>query len=52
MDRGDAGARIRAQISREDRRKGADYVLDSSGDRPALEAEVDRLWKWLTSVPS
>jgi dephospho-CoA kinase len=52
MDRGDAEARIRAQISREERVTGADYVLDNSGDRPALEAEVDRLWKWLTSVPS
>jgi dephospho-CoA kinase len=51
MDRGDAEARIRAQISREERVKGADYVLDNSGDRQALEAEVDRLWEWLTSVP-
>jgi dephospho-CoA kinase len=51
MDRGDAEARIRAQISPEERRKGADFVLDNSGDRAALEAEVARLWGWLTSVP-
>jgi dephospho-CoA kinase len=52
MDRGDAEARIRAQISREERAKGADYVLDNSGDRTALEAEVARLWEWLTSAPA
>jgi dephospho-CoA kinase len=47
MERADAEARIRAQISREERKENADYVLDNSGDRPALEAEVERLWKWL-----
>jgi dephospho-CoA kinase len=49
MDRGDAEARIRAQISPEERAKGADYVLDNSGDRAALEAGVARLWEWLTA---
>jgi dephospho-CoA kinase len=48
MDRGDAEARIRAQISREERTNGADYVLDNSGDRAALDSEVARLWEWLT----
>jgi dephospho-CoA kinase len=48
MERPDAEARIRAQISREERKQNADYVLDNSGDRAALEAEVERLWKWLT----
>ena len=33
FDRTDAEARIRAQISREERVKEADYVLDNSGDR-------------------
>ena len=47
MDRADAEARIRAQISREERVKGVDYVLDNSGDRAALELEVVRLWEWL-----
>lgn len=50
MDRADAEARIRAQISREERKENADYVLDNSGDRAALEAEVERLWKWLNQV--
>lgn len=47
MDRSDAEARIRAQISREERVREADYVLDNSGDRAALEVEVARLWDWL-----
>jgi len=49
MDRADAEARIRAQISREERLKEADFVVDNSGDRTALEAEVARLWEWLTA---
>jgi dephospho-CoA kinase len=47
MDRADAEARIRAQISREERVKEADYVLDNSGDWAALEAQVASLWEWL-----
>jgi dephospho-CoA kinase len=47
FDRADAEARIRSQISREERVKEADYVLDNSGDREALEIEVAKLWDWL-----
>jgi len=47
FDRADAEARIRAQISREERVKEADYVLDNSGDRAALSRQVDQLWEWL-----
>jgi dephospho-CoA kinase len=47
FDRADAEARIRSQISREERAREADYVLDNSGDQAALEAEVDKLWAWL-----
>ena len=43
----DARARIAAQISRQERRELADLVLDNSGDRDALESEIDRAWKWL-----
>jgi dephospho-CoA kinase len=50
MERADAVARIRAQISREERKENADYVLDNSGDRAALEGEVERLWKWLQDL--
>jgi dephospho-CoA kinase len=49
MDRADAEARIRAQISREERRENADYVLDNSCDRASLEAGVADLWEWLTA---
>jgi dephospho-CoA kinase len=49
FDRADAEARIRSQISREERKKEADYVLDNSGDRAALEGEVDKLWSWLVA---
>ena len=50
FDRVDAEARIRAQISREERAKEADYVLDNSGDRAALEQEVAKLWDWLLAA--
>jgi dephospho-CoA kinase len=49
MDRADAEARIRAQISREERVKDVDYILDNSGDRAALELQVARLWEWLNT---
>jgi dephospho-CoA kinase len=52
MGRADAEARIRAQISREERVKEADYVLDNSGDRAALEVEVGKLWDWLVAQQS
>ena len=47
FDRADAEARIRSQLSREERVKEADYVLDNSGDRAALSRQVDQLWGWL-----
>ena len=47
FERADAEARIKAQITREERVKEADFVLDNSGDRAALEAQVARLWDWL-----
>jgi dephospho-CoA kinase len=50
FDRADAEARIRAQVSREERAKDADYVLDNSGDRAALEGEVAKLWDWLLAA--
>ena len=43
----DARARIAAQISREERRALADFVIDNSGDRAALSAQLDALWTWL-----
>lgn len=43
MDENDARARIAAQISDERRRAAADVVLDNSGPREALDAQVDEL---------
>jgi dephospho-CoA kinase len=43
----DAVARVASQITREERRQLADLVLDNSGDRCALESEIDRAWGWL-----
>jgi len=50
FDRADAEARIRSQISREERVEEADYVLDNSGDRDALAREVATLWDWLLAA--
>ncbi len=47
----DASARIASQISREDRLASATHVLDNSGDRSSLQAQVDALWPQLISLP-
>jgi dephospho-CoA kinase len=47
MERADAEARIAAQISRDERAKEADVVVDNSSDLAHLAAEVDRLWAWI-----
>jgi dephospho-CoA kinase len=46
----DARARVASQISREERRALADFVIDNSGDLAALEAEVQRCWAWLEGL--
>ena len=46
----DARARMAAQIGREERLALADFVVDNSGDRAALAAEVERAWKWIGSL--
>ena len=51
MTETDARARIARQASREERLATADWVIDNSGDRAALEAQVDRLWDWLKALP-
>jgi dephospho-CoA kinase len=48
----DARRRIAAQIGRDDRRALADVVVDNSGDRDHLEAELDRVWQWLGELAS
>jgi dephospho-CoA kinase len=51
MTEADAQSRIARQIGREERLATADRVIDNSGDRAALEAQVDELWAWLHTLP-
>lgn len=51
MSHDDAQARISSQISREERLEKATHVIDNSGDRDALEAQVDALWDQLLELP-
>jgi dephospho-CoA kinase len=51
FSRPDAEARIAAQVSREERREGADFVIDNSGDRDRLVVEVQKVWEALLSWP-
>ncbi|MGH9017543.1 MAG: dephospho-CoA kinase [Acidimicrobiales bacterium] len=47
----DAEARMAAQPTRQERRQGADYVIDNSADLDHLRAEVDRVWAALREAP-
>jgi dephospho-CoA kinase len=47
MAREDAEARMAAQVSREERLAGADFVIDNSKDLEHLGNEVDRVWQAL-----
>jgi dephospho-CoA kinase len=48
LDADGARARIRVQPTDEQRRELADFVITNSGDRTALEWEMDRVWAGLT----
>lgn len=52
MDPDDAAARMAAQMDRSARLALADLVVDNSGDRSHLEAEIDRLWAELSVLES
>ncbi len=45
-----ARARMAVQSSRDERLALADFVIDNSGDRAHLEAEVDRAWTWVQGL--
>ena len=47
FDEGDARRRLAAQMSRKERLALADFVVDNSADRSALESAVNELWAWL-----
>ncbi len=46
----DARARIARQAGREDRLRGADFVIDNSGTPEDLARQVVTLWDWLKSL--
>jgi len=48
----DAQARMARQATREERLAKADYVVDNSGSREALLAQIEPLWDWITSRPA
>lgn len=45
LDRAAVEARIRAQLSDEERRRHATVVIDNGGDESALRAQLVRLWR-------
>ena len=47
VTRQDARRRMKHQMSREDRLRAADYVIDNSGDRRAAEVETHRVYEKL-----
>lgn len=50
MDEADARARIARQATRDERLDKADFVIDNSGDRDALMAQLSALWSWMQSL--
>ena len=50
MTREDAEARMAAQVSREERLSGADFVVDNSQDLVHLGNEVERVWQGLLTL--
>jgi dephospho-CoA kinase len=51
MDETDARARMSRQVSRDERLAAADRVIDNSGDRQSLAAQVDEVWAWIQTLP-
>jgi dephospho-CoA kinase len=52
MEEADARARIGRQVTRDERLAAADRVVDNSGDRESLKAQVDELWEWILTLPA
>jgi dephospho-CoA kinase len=50
MPEADARARIANQASREQRLAVADRVLDNSGSLDELDAQVEDVWQWLSTM--
>ena len=52
LSEADARARMARQASREARLAAADFVIDNSGTRPQLEAQIESCWTWIASLIS
>jgi dephospho-CoA kinase len=50
MREADVRARVARQASREERLARADRVIDNSGTRDDLEAQVDDAWRWIRAL--
>ena len=50
MNIDDAKARVANQSSREQRRAIANFIIDNSGDRKALDLQVGAAWSWINSL--
>ena len=50
MDEADARARMARQATREERLEKADFVVDNSGDRDVLMAQLPALWSWMQGL--
>jgi dephospho-CoA kinase len=50
MSEADVRARIAKQISRAERLALADFVIDNSGDRDALDRQVAEAWDWIHTL--
>lgn len=47
----DAAARLATQLDRSERLTYADFVIDNSSNLLALEAEIERCWRWIELLP-
>lgn len=47
----DARARVASQISRDERLKIADFVVDNGGSVDALPEQIARCWEWIATLP-
>lgn len=47
----DARARIANQVSREERVAKADFVVDNGGVPVNLDAQIEKAWAWIQSLP-
>ncbi len=50
MNIDDARARVANQSSREQRKAIANFIIDNSGDRKALDLQVDVAWSWINAL--